>query len=40
MGETNYLWERFNKNPEYWQRYYVENGFAEGPINGEQNFIV
>ena len=18
MGETNYLWERFNKNPEYW----------------------
>ena len=39
MGETNYLWERFNKNPEYWQRYYVENGFAEGPINGEQNFI-
>lgn len=39
MGETNYLWEKFIENPNHWQKYYVENGFAEGPINGEQNFI-
>tara|TARA_B100000035_G_scaffold46366_1_gene35149 strand:+ start:985 stop:1728 length:744 start_codon:yes stop_codon:yes gene_type:complete len=39
MGETQYLWEEFSKNPEHWQSYYIENGFAEGPVNGEQNFI-
>ena len=39
MGETDYLWQEFNKDPEYWQRYYIDNGFAEGPVNGEQNFI-
>ena len=39
MGQTNYLWQEFSKQPYYWQRYYIENGFAEGPVNGEQNFI-
>lgn len=39
MGETDYLWQEFSKDPEHWQRYYIENGFAEGPVNGEQNFI-
>jgi len=39
MGETNYLWKIFNEKPDYWQKYYIENGFAEGPVNGEQNFI-
>ena len=39
MGDTNHLWERFSKDPDYWQTHYVELGLAEGPVNGEQNFI-
>lgn len=39
MGDTNHLWEKFSADPEYWQSYYVNNGFAVGPVNGEQNFI-
>lgn len=39
MGETDYLWQKFREDPEYWQQYYIKNGFAEGPVNGEQNFI-
>ena len=39
MGETNYIWEKFSKNPDYWQDYYIKNKLADGPVNGEQNFI-
>jgi len=39
MGDTNHIWETFAKIPNYWQHYYVENELAEGPVNGEQNFI-
>jgi len=39
MGDTDYIWQEFKKDPEHWQQYYIENGFAEGPVNGEQNFI-
>ena len=39
MGETNYLWQKFIEDPEYWQQYYIETGQCEGPVNGEQNFI-
>lgn len=39
MGTTNYLYEEFMKKPEYWQEYYIRNGLASGPVNGEQNFI-
>jgi len=39
MGETNYLWEEFIKNPEHWQDYFIRIGEAVGPVNGEQNFI-
>ena len=39
MCDTHYIWNDFNKNPEYWQRHYIDNGFAVGPVNGEQNFI-
>ena len=39
MGDTNHLWEIFKTDAEYWQSYYVLNGLATGPVNGEQNFI-
>ena len=39
MGDTNHLWEKFSSNPEHWQEYYINNGLADGPVNGEQNFI-
>ena len=39
MGDTNYIWEEFIKDPEYWTEYYVKSGKADGPVNGEQNFI-
>jgi hypothetical protein len=39
MGDTNHMWETFVSNPDHWQHYYVNAGLAEGPVNGEQNFI-
>jgi hypothetical protein len=39
MGDTHRLWMTFSKNPDHWQNYYVKNGLATGPVNGEQNFI-
>ena len=39
MGDTHRLWMTFSKNPDHWQTYYVKNGLATGPVNGEQNFI-
>ena len=39
MGDTDHLWQKFIEDPSYWQEYYVSNGLAEGPVNGEQNFI-
>lgn len=39
MGDTNHLWEKFSADPQYWQEYYINIGEAEGPVNGEQNFI-
>jgi hypothetical protein len=39
MGDTDHLWEEFVKDPEYWQEYFINNGLAQGPVNGEQNFI-
>ena len=39
MGDTHPLWTTFNKTPQYWQEYYIKNGLADGPVNGEQNFI-
>jgi 7-cyano-7-deazaguanine synthase in queuosine biosynthesis len=39
MGDTHRLWMTFSKNPDHWQSYYVKNGLATGPVNGEQNFI-
>ena len=39
MGDTHQLWTTFKKAPEHWQEYYIKMGLAEGPVNGEQNFI-
>jgi len=39
QGDTKHLYDTFYKDPEYWQRYYVDRGEAEGPVNGEQNFV-
>jgi hypothetical protein len=39
MGDTHQLWTTFKKAPEHWQEYYIKEGLASGPVNGEQNFI-
>lgn len=39
QGDTKHLYDRFYKDPEYWQRYYIIRKEAEPPVNGEQNFI-
>tara|TARA_B100001057_G_scaffold399508_1_gene410428 strand:- start:691 stop:1434 length:744 start_codon:yes stop_codon:yes gene_type:complete len=39
MGDTQHLYDTFNIKPDYWQEYFINNGEAEGPVNGEQNFI-
>jgi hypothetical protein len=37
--ECNYIYKKFIKNPEYWQKKYIEEGFTTGPVNGEQFFM-
>lgn len=39
QGTTKHLYDKFYEDPLYWQKYYVKIGQAEGPVNGEQNFI-
>jgi len=39
QGETKHLYDRFYKDPVYWQRYYILRKEAQPPVNGEQNFI-
>jgi hypothetical protein len=39
FGDTAYLPGIFYSNPEHWQRHYIALGHAEGPVNGEQNFV-
>lgn len=34
-----YIYEKFNEDPQYWQKYYIDQGITVGPVNGEQNFI-
>jgi hypothetical protein len=38
-GVTEYVFRAFDQNPLYWQGFYVANGLARGPVNGEQNFL-
>jgi hypothetical protein len=37
--DCRYIYDKFMKQPEYWQRKYIEEGFTSGPVNGEQHFI-
>jgi len=37
--DCNYIYDKFMENPTYYQRYYIENGYTSGPVNGEQYFI-
>lgn len=39
LGETSYLHTIFSANPTHWQRHYISIGHADGPVNGEQNFV-
>lgn len=39
QGETKHLYDIFYTNPSYWQTHYIKIGKAEGPVNGEQNFV-
>lgn len=39
QGDTKHLYDKFYENPEYWQKIYISRGQAQGPVNGEQNFI-
>ena len=38
-GTTKHLYTKFYENPVYFQKTYIEQGKAFGPINGEQNFV-
>lgn len=38
-GAHMYLWERFIRDPEYWQMYYYKAGTVHLPYYGEQNFV-
>ena len=37
--ECKYIYDKFNKDIEYWQQYYIKNGTTQGPVNGEQYFV-
>ena len=37
--DCKYIYEKFMKNPIYWQSYYIKNGTTKGPVNGEQHFV-
>lgn len=37
--DCKYIYDKFIKDPEYWQQYYIKNGSTIGPVNGEQFFI-
>ena len=37
--ECKYIYDKFMKDVEYWQQYYIKNGTTAGPVNGEQYFV-
>lgn len=37
--DCRYIFDKFMSDPNYWQRYYIENGTTVGPVNGEQYFV-
>ena len=37
--DCKYIYDKFMKDVEYWQQYYIKNGTTSGPVNGEQYFV-
>ena len=37
--DVKYIYDKFMKQPEYWQTHYVKEGWASPPFYGEQHFI-
>ena len=37
--DCKYIFDKFMKDPKYWQQYYIKTGITVGPINGEQYFV-
>ena len=38
-GRLNFVWDRFIKNPEYWQLFYYNQGIVHKKYYGEQNYV-
>ena len=37
--DCRYIYNEFMNNADKWQRYYIDNGITNGPVNGEQYFV-
>lgn len=37
--DCKYIFDKFMRDPVYWQRHYIEKGVTTGPVNGEQFFV-
>ena len=37
--DCKYIYDEFMNNTDKWQRYYIDNGITNGPVNGEQYFV-
>jgi len=37
--DVRYIFDKFMQDPKHWQNYYIANGIARGPVNGEQHFV-
>ena len=37
--DCKYIFDKFMKDPKYWQQHYIKNGTTIGPVNGEQYFV-
>ena len=37
--DCKYIYEKFMKDIDFWQSYYIKNRMTVGPVNGEQNFV-
>tara|TARA_B100000959_G_C14988907_1_gene626851 strand:- start:897 stop:1598 length:702 start_codon:yes stop_codon:yes gene_type:complete len=37
--DCKYIYDKFMKDIDYWQEYYIKNGTTTGPVNGEQHFV-
>jgi hypothetical protein len=37
--DCKYIYDKFMKDIDHWQSYYIKNGTTTGPVNGEQYFV-